>query len=246
MSVAVPAAKPVPPADVVDRDGVIPPLESGDRLTRREFERRYSAMRHLKKAELIEGVVYVNLPVRQRYHGKPHTSLIGWLFAYRARTPELELGASSTIRLDLNNEAQPDCLLFIQPEFGGHVQLDDDGYINGAPDLVAEIAASSASYDLHDKLHAYQRNGVREYIVWRVFERQIEWFVLRGARYEPLAPAEDGSLRSTVFPGLWLDPAALLRDDLVTLLNVLQRGLDSPAHAAFRSDLQRARVEPAS
>jgi len=246
MSVFVPAAKPIPRSGVADRDGAIPPLESGDRLTRREFERRYEAMRDLKKAELIEGVVYVTSPVRQRYHGKPHTSLIGWLFAYRARTPELELGANSTVRLDLNNEPQPDCLLFIQPEYGGQVEIDGDGYINGAPDLVAEVAASSASYDLHDKLQAYQRNGVREYIVWRVFERQIEWFVLRGARYEPLLPAEDGSLRSTIFPGLWLDPAALVNDDLVTLLNVLQRGLDSPEHAAFRAQLQRARVEPMS
>ncbi len=246
MSVAVPAAKPVPPADVADRDGVVPPLESGDRLTRGEFERRYEAMPDLKKAELIEGVVYVPSPVRLRDHGEPHSNLVGWLFNYRVRTPGLKLGDNSTVRLDLKNEPQPDCLLFMLPEHGGNVEIDGDGYINGAPDLVAEVAASSASYDLHDKLQAYQRNGVREYIVWRVFERQIEWFVLRRAQYERLSPAEDGTLRSTVFPGLWLDPAALLRDDLVTLLDVLQRGLDSPEHRAFLAKLQRASVEPAS
>jgi len=246
LSVAVPKAKPVPPADVADRDATIPPLESGDRLTRREFERRYAAMRDLKKAELIEGVVYVPSPVRLRDHGEPHSSLVGWLFNYRVRTPGLKLGDNSTVRLDLNNEPQPDCLLFIQPEHGGQVEIDADGYINGAPDLVAEVAASSASYDLHDKLQAYQQNGVREYIVWRVSERQVDWFVLRESRYERLPPAEDGTLRSTVFPGLWLDPTALVSDDFETLLNVLQRGLDSPEHAAFLAELQRASVEPTS
>ena len=236
-SISVVATKPVRQTDSGSRDGSIPPLESGDRLSRGEFERRYEAMQGLKKAELIEGVVYVPSPVRQRYHGKSHTSLIGWLFAYRARTPELDLGANSTVRLDLNNEPQPDSVLFIQPESGGKVKIDEDGYISGAPDLVAEVAGSSASYDLHDKLRAYERNGVREYIVWRVFERQVDWFVLRGSRYEPLAPSEDGILRSNVFPGLWLDATALLRDDYGTLLNVLQRGLDSPEHAAFRAEL---------
>ncbi len=180
MSVSISRAKPIPPRDSTDRDGALPPLESGDRLTRSEFERRYDAMPHLKKAELIEGVVYVPSPVRQKDHGKPHSALGGWLFVYQARTPGLESGDNSTVRLDMNNEPQPDCLLFIQSEHGGQVQIDPDGYVNGAPHLVAEVAASSAGYDLHDKLEAYRRNGVREYIVWRVFDRQVR--LVRPAR----------------------------------------------------------------
>ena len=39
------------------------PLEHGDHLTREEFERRYEAMPHVRKAELIEGVVYMPSPV---------------------------------------------------------------------------------------------------------------------------------------------------------------------------------------
>ncbi|GET43018.1 protein of unknown function DUF820 [Microseira wollei NIES-4236] len=50
----------------------LPPLESGDRLRRREFERRYETMAYVKKAELIEGVVYVGSPVRHRGQGNPH------------------------------------------------------------------------------------------------------------------------------------------------------------------------------
>ena len=149
----------------------IPPLENGDTLTRAEFERRYEAMPHLKKAELIEGVVYVPSPVRHRYHGHQHTHLISWLGQYEAHTPGVEASDNVTVRLDLDNEPQPDALLFIDPACGGHALIDADGYIEGAPELVAEVASSSASYDLHAKLRVYRRNGVREYIVWRVLDR---------------------------------------------------------------------------
>jgi len=222
----------------MDESSAVPPLKAGDRLSRDEFERRYDATPHLKKAELIEGVVHVPSPVRQRHHSGPHFSLVGWLFLYRARTPGVEGGDNPSIRLDLGNMPQPDGVLFIQPEHGGHVQIDADDYVNGAPDLVAEVAASSVSYDLHDKLLAYRRNGVREYIVWRVDERELDWFVLRGDHYERLPPEEDGTLHSTIFPGLWLDPSALVSGDFDKLLAVLQRGLDSPEHATFAASLR--------
>ena len=178
MSVSSSKVKPIPPARPMDRNGAIPPLENGDRLTADEFMRRYEAMPGLKKAELIEGVVHVPSPVRHLYHGRPHTHLLTWLGNYEAGTPGVEAGDNSTVQLGLTNTPQPDCLLFIQPEYGGRVKFDDEGYIVGAPDMVAEVAASSVSYDLHDKRNAYRRNGVREYVVWRVLDRQIDWFVL--------------------------------------------------------------------
>ena len=220
-------------------NGAILPLENGDRLTRAEFERRYEAMPQLKKAELIEGVVYVPSPVRHQYHGKQHSRLVGWLIHYEASTPGVEAGDNSTVRLDLDNEPQPDCLLFIQPESGGQVRFDEAGYIEGAPDLVAEVAASSASYDLHAKLNAYRRNGVREYVVWRVHNNQIDWYVLREGAYEALAAGPDGILRSTVFPGLYLDPAAMLRGDLAAVFAVVQQGLNTPERADFVARLRR-------
>jgi Uma2 family endonuclease len=216
---------------------IVLPLENGDRLTRDEFERRYEAMPHLKKAELIEGVVYMPSPVRQRYHGEPHAHLIIWLGFYVLGTPGVRIGDNSTVRLDLDNEPQPDALLFIDPASGGQSRIDADDYMEGAPELVAEVAASSASYDLHAKMHVYRRNGVREYIVWRALEREIDWFVLRAGQYERLAAGADGVVRSEIFPGLWLDPAALLRSDLVTVSTVVQRGLASPEHAAFATRL---------
>jgi Uma2 family endonuclease len=219
-------------------------LENGDRLTRDEFERRYEAMPHLKKAELIEGVVYVPSPVRYRHHGAPHAQLISWLGQYAAGTPEVAVSENSTVRLDLDNEPQPDALLLIDPARGGQARFSPDDYIEGSPELVAEVASSSVSYDLHAKLPVYRRNGVREYVVWRVLEQAIDWFVLRVGQYERLLVDANGLLRSEVFPGLWLDAAALVRGELATVLGIVQQGLGSPEHAAFVARLQPPMAAP--
>ena len=226
-------------------DGAIPPLENGDRLTRDEFERRYHAMPGLKKAELIEGEVYMPSPVRQRFHGRPHSHLNHWLTSYEAETPGVEVGDNSTVRLDSENEPQPDCLLFIQPEHGGQTRIGSDGYIEGAPDLVAEIVASSASVDLGRKLEVYRRNGVREYLVWRVRDRELDWYVNHGEGFHRLEPEADGTLRSEIFPGLRLDPGALLRGDVNGVLAALRGGLETPGHAEFVARLARE-VPPAA
>jgi hypothetical protein len=218
----------------------VPALEPGDHLTRDEFERRYDAMPDLKKAELIEGVVYMPSPVRQAQHGSPHFDLITWLGVYRAATPGVEGGDNSTIRLDLNNAPQPDALLIIEPGRGGRVQISDDDYVVGGPELVAEVAASRAAFDLNTKLRVYRRNGVQEYLVWRVLDNAIDWFVLAQNDYESLAPGADGVYRSHVFPGLWLNAGALARRDLPAVLQVLQQGLASPEHAAFIARLRQA------
>lgn len=219
----------------------VPELRAGDRLTRAEFERRYAAMPHVKKAELIEGVVYMPSPVTQEDHGGPHFDVIGWLAAYRAGTPGVEGGDNSTLHLDLDNEPQPDAVLRILPNYGGQSR-NSGKYVGGAPELIVEVAASSASYDLHDKLRAYRRNEVREYVVWRVWDRAIDWFLLRDDRYERLVPNAAGQYQSAVFPGLWLDAAALLRGDLAQVIAVLQQGLATPEHGQFVSRLEQQRT----
>ena len=118
-----------------------------------------------------------------------------------------------------------------------------DDFVEGGPELVAEVAASSASYDLHDKLNAYRRNGVQEYVVWRIWDRAVDWFVLCSGRYEQLSPTADGNLQSKVFPGLWLDPAALVAGDLARVLQFLQQGLASPEHAAFVAHLRQQQAK---
>jgi len=217
---------------------IVPVLENGDRLTRAEFERRYEAMMDLKKAELIEGVVYMPSPVRHRRHSRPHNHVSTWLGYYEASTPGIEAGDNGSIRLDLDNEPQPDAYLIIDPHQGGQARISNDDYIEGAPELVVEVATSSVSYDLGTKLQVYRRNGVREYVVWRVLDQQIDWFVLREGRFDRLAPPADGIDRSTVFPGLWLDTSALLGGDLARVLAVVNEGLKSPEHADFVSRLK--------
>lgn len=216
----------------------MPPLESGDHLRRAEFERRFQAMPWVKKAELIEGVVYMGSPVRQKSHGKPHSLIMTWLGTYCSATPGVDIGDNATVRLDLDNEPQPDALLRIEPEAGGHSRISEDDYIEGPPELVVEIAASSASYDLHDKLHAYRRNMIQEYIVWRVYDQQIDWWELLEGEYQHLTSTEDDIVYSRVFPGLCLNIQALLKGDLASVLATQQSSLSSDEHAAFVARLK--------
>lgn len=192
-------------------------LENGDRLDRLEFERRYAAST-VKKAELIEGIVYVASPLRFTPHAEPHGRIIGWLVAYQAMTGNLKVGIEPTVRLDADNEPQPDAVLF---RLGGNARIDEDGYITGAPELIVEIAASTVSYDLHAKKLAYERNGVREYIVWRTLDQQIDWFVLQNGKYAELAPDRQGVLHSQEFAGLRLNVPAIINGDMSTVLTAL-------------------------
>jgi len=207
----------------------LPPLESGDRLSRAEFERRYAAMPALKKAELIEGVVYLASPLRAQAHGKPHGAIMTWLGTYSAVTPRVDFYDNPTVRLDADNEPQPDAVLRLEQ---GNSWISDDDYIEGAPELIVEVAASSASYDLHDKLRVYRRNGVQEYVVWRTYSQQIDWFCLTAGDYESLV-ADSGIIRSRQFPGLWLATEALLSGNLAEVLRLLQQGIASPEHQEF-------------
>ncbi|NJS09788.1 MAG: Uma2 family endonuclease [Microcoleus sp. CSU_2_2] len=212
----------------------VPALESGDRLTRAEFERRYEATPEKFKAELIEGVVYVASPVRV-FHGVPHAALITWLGVYWTATPGVSAADNTTTRLDLDNEPQPDALLRIQ--IGGTSTISDDGYIEGVPELVAEIATSSATIDLGAKKNAYRRNGVQEYLVWQTFENRFSWFRLQAEEFVLIEPDADGIIRSNTFPGLWLAVPALLEGNMIEVLNVLQLGIAEDAHQAFIQEL---------
>lgn len=215
------------------REDTIPPLEAGDRLTRDEFERRYHAMPHIKKAELIKGVVYMPSPVRHKQHSKPHGCIMTWLGVYHAATPLTDFGDNVTVRLGLDDEPQPDAFLRLESAVGGTSIVTPDDYIEGPPELIAEIAASSASYDMHDKLDEYQLNGVQEYVVWQIYDQRIDWFSLESGTYQPLSADEKSVIRSRVFPGLHLHIAALLQEDLAAVLAELQKGLETAEHAAF-------------
>ncbi len=193
-------------------------LENGDRLNRVEFERRYTAS-NIKKAELIEGLVYVASSVRFTTHAKPHAQIVGWLGTYQAMKTDLKIGIEPTVRLDADNEPQPDAVLF---RLEGNAQVDEDGYITGSPELIVEIAASTVSYDLHAKKRVYERSGVKEYIVWRTLDQAIDWFVLENGKYVELAPDAAGIMHSREFEGLRLNVTAILNDYMSAVLKTLQ------------------------
>jgi hypothetical protein len=220
-------------ADHTTRSSRVPLLKEGDRLTVEEFERRYEAMPHIKKAELIQGVVYMPSPVRLEGHAEEHCDLVGWIWIYRTHTVGIQCGDNATLRLPAGmNQPQPDACLRVRPEYGGQSRTSADGYLLGSPEFIGEISASSMSYDLHQKLDAYQLNGVQEYLVWRVEDHAIDWFLLRDRKFLPMK-ARGGILKSKAFPGLWLDSAAMVSRDLARVLQVLQQGLDSEGHQRF-------------
>lgn len=219
----------------------VPQLHNGDRLSVESFLRRYHAMPDRTKAELIDGVVYMSSPVSVD-HGRPHGALMAWLGLYWMATPGVELLDNTTVRLGLGeNCPQPDASLRLRPEYGGRTTTNADGYIVGGPELAGEVSVSSASYDLHAKLKVYERNGIQEYIVWNVEERSIAWFVLRNGAYQPQV-ARGGILKSKVYPGLWLNAAALLGEDFSTLRRVADQGIASVEHRRFVARLARRQV----
>jgi hypothetical protein len=221
---------------------VVPPLQNGDHLTREEFHRRYEAMGENVRAELIEGIVYIGSsdampsPVSLDHHGTPHLDLGGWIMHYCMKTPGLLRGSDSSVFIDGINEPQPDVLLGIPKTAGGQTQVVQRGgekYVASAPELVAEVAASTRSIDLNAKQSAYQRNGVREYLVLLTEDQpEVRWMALAEGRFVEM-DAEEDLLKSKVFPGLWLDPAALLAGDLSKLIAALDRGCATEDHRAF-------------
>jgi Uma2 family endonuclease len=226
---------------LLDR-GAIPPLQDGQRLSRAEFERRYDAMPGLKKAELIEGTVHLAEPASQVEHGRPHARIGSLLTVFSAADPCLDSGDNATVWLDEPNDIQPDAFLRIELECGGRSHLSGPrGYVEGPPELIIEVAASSADHDGRQKLAVYERNGVQEYGVWQVREGRFPFWRLMGGHFVAAPADADGVWRSQAFPGLYLDLAALLRGDYRRALAVLQEGLASPEHSTFLARLSEAR-----
>ncbi len=154
------------------------------------------------------------------------------------RLPASQPGDNVTVRLDFENVVQPDAVLRLDPKLGGRSRVSKDDYLEGPPELIVEIAASSAAYDLHDKRRVYGRNGVQEYLAVQMYEQKVDWFVLREGVYATLKPDAQRVLRSEIFPGLWLNPAAIFNGDLAVMLAILQQGLASPEHSGFVARLQ--------
>ena len=220
--------------------GEEPMLEPGDHLDQPAFHARYREMPEDVKAELIGGIVYMSAALR-RPHGRSSGLLLHWLGAYEDDTPGVEIYDNATTILGEDSEPQPDACLIIQPECGGQMRVTEDDYLQGAAELVGEVASSTEAYDLHSKKRDYERAGVKEYLVVALRQQMVFRFVNRGGKFEEQPPEADGVIRSEVFPGLWLDPEALIALNGRRVLEVLRQGLATPEHAAFAATLAARR-----
>jgi Uma2 family endonuclease len=161
------------------------------------------------------------------------------LGVYRIGTPGTQLLDNATAILGAGAEPQPDLCLRILTEYGGRSRENARRYLEGPPELIAEVAHSRESIDLGQKREDYEQAGVLEYLVVCIAEDQLHWLDFRtgGA----ITANRQGIFRSRVFPGLWLDGAAVLTADGGRLVEVIQEGLASKAHAAFGRRLAAAR-----
>jgi Uma2 family endonuclease len=220
---------------------LLPPLAAGQQLDQPTFHERYEAMPDGTWAELVGGRVYMPSPVRNE-HAEYDEHLALWTGLYKKSTKGLRSGKNATVILGAFGETQPDGHLRIPQALGGLTRIEH-GYVVGGPELVIEISQSSRSYDLNEKKAEYAQAGVLEYVVVELEPDQVHWFVLRNGQFEDLPVDIDGIHRSLVFPGLWLDAEALFAEDMDRLVEVLDRGLATPAHAAFAAKLIAAGAE---
>lgn len=209
-----------------------PPLEAGDHLRQREFHARYLSMPDNVKAELIGGVVYMQAALK-RFHGRSHSLLMHWLGIYEDETPGVEVYDNATAIMGEDSEPQPDACLIIAPDRGGQTRFTEDDFLQGAPELVCEIASSTESFDLHSKKRDYERAGVKEYLVVALRQKRVFWFINQGSGFIEQQSQSDGCYHSPTFPGLWLDPVALVALDRQRLKSVLRMGLATKEHAEF-------------
>ncbi len=215
------------------------PLVEGQRLDQPEFHRRYEAMPPGTRAELIDGVVSMPSPVGPE-HGRAHVPALVWLSYYEENTPGVEVLDNTSTALGPRSEPQPDAQLRILPECGGRTQTDRR-FVRGVPELLVEVSHTTRYTDLGPKLDDYERAGVLEYVVRALEPDEVLWHVLHEDRLVAVPPDADGLYRSRVFPGLWLDPAALLVRDTRRLRAVLDQGLATPEHAEFVAKLAAVR-----
>jgi Uma2 family endonuclease len=214
-------------------------LVEGERLDQPTFHALYEAMPPGTRAELIDGVDYMPSPASIE-HGEAQVPVIVWLSYYAENTPGVRAMDNVTTILGWKSEPQPDGVLRILPDFGG-CKWDVEGFVHGAPELVAEVAKATRYVDLGPKLSDYERGGIQEYVVRAIDPDQIYWFGQEDGALKKRRLDDDGLYRSVVFPGLWLDPVALVEGNTRRLRAIIELGCATAEHAEFAARLAAAR-----
>lgn len=212
------------------RNGKLPLLYDGLRLDRVTFHRLYEASPELKRVQLIEGIVHMPSPMRFVQHANPQTCINGWLFCYVTQTPGVNTGGSATLKIDDENEFEPDGMLFYD---NGQLIIADDGYLEGVPELAVEVTASTFTIDSKEKFRVYEKHGVKEYLLWNTEAGTITWYARHKDKFVPMKSNRAGILKSKIFPGLWLEVAAMREGDMTQVMKTLYEGLASAPHRQY-------------
>jgi Uma2 family endonuclease len=209
------------------------------RLDQAEFHRRYEATPPDVRAELIDGVVFMHGPVGPD-HGRAQLPVVVWLSFYAEDTPGVEVLIHTSTALGPKSELQPAASLRILAECGGRTHAERR-FVRGAPELIVEVSHTTRYTDLGPKLDDYEAAGVSEYVVRAQEPDELLWHVLAEGRLVAVPPDQDGIYRSRAFPGLWLDPSALLAGDTRRLRAILDQGFATNEHGAFVRQLAAKR-----
>jgi Uma2 family endonuclease len=205
-------------------------LHNGDRMSRDEFLWRWEQIPEIKRAELIDGMVYLSSPLSER-HSDYEQLLNRWLSHYESEVPGLKILPNATWLLG-DSSPQPDLALIRQ----AGTSRSSGKFREGPPELVVEICYSSLAYDLGPKLELYRRARVQEYLTILLEDKKAQWRSLNSdGRYQVLKPSS-GFLKSLVFSGFWLDPGALFPPDRKRLLAGVDAGLPQASPITVRKE----------
>jgi Uma2 family endonuclease len=213
-----------------------PRLITGTKFDLDDFLALCEEVAYQQRAELIDGIVFVPDALWSD-HIDLESSVTVCMGQYADVTPGCQSGRNATCVM-LAQSPRPDLYLRIGEEYGGNSRLNR-GVLEGAPELVAEICATSTEIDFGPKLELYMRAGVREYITFETLPpRRIVWRILVDGIYHQILPDASGIIRSHCFPGLWLDTEALWAGDGIRKQATVRAGLESDEHRAFVEQLE--------
>ena len=215
-----------------------PPVD-GDCLSVNEFLRRYLPYRRHLKAELINGLVSLNRGVRADLEDLSNSVIQSWVRSYAGLTPGTRMDVNTIVILAWDTVPQPNIVLRVLSENGGKSRMTDGGTLKDAPELMVDFTTSHQTFDIRDKLGAFRRHGVAEYLVWWANDQKLDWFCLEQGKYALNLPDSNGVLTSPSFPGLRLNLSALLNRNSAAVMATLRRSLESSEHAGFVARLEK-------
>ena len=170
------------------------------------FEQYLDWLTEENKADLINGVIYMQSPPSYR-----HEKIFGFLFpllqVYVVRKQlGIVLGSRTAIKFSEHNGTQPD-LVFIS---NANRKLIHSYFVDGVADMIVEIISPSTRHiDRVKKMALYAEHGVREYWLIDPERERAEFFRNEHGAWHEMTLDEDGVFRFKAVAGFWLKVESL-------------------------------------